>query len=520
MRDAVAIDQGPRKSLSRTFLLTFSGGCALALVPLWLADRPPMVDLPQHAAQVAVWQQWGGDGFDYARYLRVNWRTPYLVTQSLAYLLSFFVPIVVAFKLVISAALLGLPLATLALVRETGGNPWWTILAIPLGYSYAFFMGFVAFAFATPLALVFVLLARRYAAHATRRRAWILFLYLHLLFFTHPLLFGWAGLVGALLTAAHAPDVRSAVLRWRPLLAALLLPGVWLVLGERGGIQAPAEGAYAWTRPLEIPGLIVGHPPQRTALVVGFLFLVAPFLAGARPARDLRRWIPWLVSLGLFLAAPHRVFGTAFLYRRFVVFLLPTLLFALDHRGARPLPALRRAFLAGPVALWVAFLSVQFWGFEGEEGGFEDLVASMEPGQRVLYLPLDRHSELVPYPVFLHHGSWYQVERSGLVDFSFAEYFPNRFRYREEEDPPLPLDFEWRPWIFDWETHGGERYDALLVRSPRDPTLLIQRSGAEVVPAARAEGGWWLYRRFDSESSVTRSTGRRSRSTISSPVKR
>ena len=74
-------------------------------------------------------------------------------------------------KCVLSAALLGVPLAAWAVVRSTGGNPWWVFITFPVAYGYAFMWGFVSFVVAAPVALIAIEVTRRYNAHPSNRRA-------------------------------------------------------------------------------------------------------------------------------------------------------------------------------------------------------------------------------------------------------------------------------------------------------------------------------------------------------------
>jgi hypothetical protein len=88
---------------------------------------------------------------------------------------------------------------------------------------------------------------------------------------------------------------------------------------------------------------------------------------------------------------------------------------------------------------------------------------------------------------------WYQVERRGIADYSFAEVFSSRWRYAPGAAPPLPSEVEWFPTRFRWAEHGGARFDCFLVRARRDVgrTLL---AGAPAPPRLELRNGnWWLY---------------------------
>ena len=487
------------------FRVVFFLGCLLTLVPVWLTVYPPMVDLPQHAAQVGTCLRWESQDFEYSSHYWVNWRTPYLLPGAAACGLSQVLPVSVSFQVLISLALLGMPLATFALVRETRGSPWWVLTTLPVGYSFAFFMGFFSFVVATPIALFALLVALRYA----RAPRWLggvgILVLLHVLFFTHLLVYGWAGLVGALIVLRGSPTTRELLRRWIPFLAALPLAIGWLLmtLWTEPTTQGLGFGNYGWHRVTELPAQIVGWPTSPVALAVGACLILLPFLLGGRITSDRFRWIPFLVSLSLYLLAPFAFLGTAFLYQRFAVLLIPTLLLALDAPSAGRHRVLARSLLVAVPVLWLAFLGIRFWGYDAESRELRVLIDSAKPDQRLLYLAFDRHSEFLPYPIFLHSGLWYQAERGGLADFSFARYFPNRFRYHEEAEPPLPGGVEWEPWQFDWNEHGGDLYDYLLVRSHADPTAHFARMNAPLSVVGESRAGWWLLAREDTSEGAS-----------------
>ena len=450
-----------------------------------------MTDLAQHAAQVAIWHGWDDPGFDYSAHFWVNWRTPYLLSNFCAYLLSFVFSVATAFKIVYSLALVAIPWATLALLRESGGRPAWAFLVVPAGYGFSFYMGFVAFALAVPAALLFVALAWRYAREPKLSRALALFAGSQLLFLTHTIAFGWAGLSAALLIAALAPRLRSIPLRWLPLLLALVLPLVWLVAAMSYESQSQV-GDAPWfdpTRILRAISFTAGQPVGWPGLILGATLLALPFAVG-RPSRRLARWLPLAVAVVFFVLTTTYSFGTAYLHQRFAAFFLPCLLFAMDppQRSNRPVHAWLMPAVAG---IWLAYVQIQCLAFRAETGAFGSILKAREPHRLVLYLPLDFQSQETSYPTYF--GTWYQVEKGGIVDYSFGHLFLNRFRFRPEAEPALADDPDWQPRHFDWQKHRGERYDYILIRSWRDPAPFLYQARAPVIPIARGSGGWWLY---------------------------
>jgi len=72
----------------------------LATIPIWLTSFPPMVDLPEHAAQVGLLRSLHNPSFGFSELFWVNWFTPYLFGYILVYALTPLFGIVAASKLV------------------------------------------------------------------------------------------------------------------------------------------------------------------------------------------------------------------------------------------------------------------------------------------------------------------------------------------------------------------------------------------------------------------------------------
>jgi hypothetical protein len=87
-----------------------------------------------------------------------------------------------------------------------------------------------------------------------------------------------------------------------------------------------------------------------------------------------------------------------------------------------------------------------FAGFAREMHGFDDLLASIPPGQRTATLVYDRYSRHVAFAPFLHVGAYYQAERGGVSFFSFADFPQSPVRFRpERRPPPVGPRWEWMP---------------------------------------------------------------------------
>lgn len=485
----------------RWFTISFWVCCALLVVPLSIVEYLPMVDLPQHAAQIGIWERWSDTELGYPRIYTRNWFTPYLLGYVLAFLLTSVMSVKAAITTVVTAAVVAVPLAARLLLRESGGNRWWVFAVFPSVFGFAFDWGFLNFIVGVPVALVSLIAVFRHVdAPSWRSSMWLTAVMLALVF-VHVLLFGYVALILSVAVLMKREGWRTVVLSLVPILVVSPLVLIWIhvtrsseVMTRRPMIwELPSEKLRA----LRALAEIAGDGLSAWTVVVGLFALLLPILLGGRPSRTPLRWAPFIISLLLFLLMPFELFGTAYLYPRFAIFLIPTWLYAMDVSKDRKPSPLR--LMIGPAfaIACTAATTVQFRGYAGEVIGLADIIEEMPANARVLSVPVDRSSKYVRTPVFLHAPAWYQASKGGVVDFSFAMNFPSLFRYRPETEPEVPQRFVWNTGLFDWDAFDGNRYDYLVVRDvDEQPSPLIVRSGAPVELVAR-RGPWQLFRRSE-----------------------
>lgn len=493
--------QSPSETLTSTdtrwWQISFAVCCALLVAPLWVTDLLPLVDLPQHAAQLAIAHRWSDPGFDYAQYFELNWLANSLAPYALTYAFAVVAPIEVALKIALCIALLGIPIATWRLLVATGGNRWWVFAAFPIAHGYAFAWGFLSFVLAAPVGLWLILVALRFQSAPSRKRALALAALCYLLFASHVFVLAYAGLAALLIIVLGAPTWRAKLLGALALAAVVPLASGWwlltrLLTADSTPQTAPTILDLGTIRFKNALSYMSGaQDVTLTTMLPAVLFLALPFAIGARACRAPWRWAPLGCALLFHLLLPLNVFDTAFIYPRFTLFIIPGLLIALEptqeRRRLRPLPVA----VAG---LWLALLIGRYYAFGAESRGVAQLIEQIPPNTRLLSLIDNPRSEVVPWSPYLHVGCWHQVRHGGISDFSFAEFFPNRFRYRRNMDPPLPYNVEWIPQNFRWPLHGGALYDYFLIRqSPGARWSPFVGATTQIVLVARV-GEWRLYR--------------------------
>ena len=110
-----------------------------------------------------------------------------------------------------------------------------------------------------------------------------------------------------------------------------------------------------------------------------------------------------------------------------------------------------------------------FSAFEREEvGDLEGALAAIPEGRRVCGLIWSRGSRHVKFSPFIHAVAYYQARKGGAVMFTFADFPPSPFRFREDNRPPrVPPRWEWLPQRV---RHADlQWYEYALVRGGPDP---------------------------------------------------
>lgn len=469
----------------------------LAVAPLWIGGNLPMVDIPQHAAQIAALRElWAGNDL-FERAFEINWFTPYLLGYLLLYVVALLVPITVATQIVVSIAIVSIPILTGWLLRAAQADERWKWLAIPASFSFAFYWGFLSFIVAVPVALLFLIRAIKFAREPSLRSGVLLAAFAIFLFFCHVIVLGFISLIAlGYVFGSSFKDPKRLVLKMVPFMAPLPLIGAWLLITYQS--EPVAQKAPAYGPPLDRLTNLLMQPagwdsfsPLLCLSVTGCVVLL-PLIAGSSWSRRPERWLPFVLGLTTFLSVPTYVLNAGFFYERLGIFLVPLWLMVWDAPGR---PRRRLDWLASlVVVVWILSSTARFVSFARETESFRAILAQMEPGRTVAAMVVDRSSPLFAAPVYTHFPVWYQATRAGIVDFNFADFYSQPVRYRADAGARLGERLAWYPALFSWDYHGGAKYDYFLVRCPIDISLEIFKERRGDVQLLARIDSWWLYR--------------------------
>lgn len=470
---------------------------ALGVTAIWLPPRPPMTDLPQHAGQVALLRDLLLGVSPWAREVRVNLFTPYLLGYGLAAALALVMPVVAAIKLMLTAAYAAFGLVGIALRRELGATPRLDAYGFVSFFGAAYMWGLFPFLIAAPLALGFIWLTLRYLRQGSRGLG--LAALGPVLLFAHGLACLWALAVAAALILAQPGPWRTRLARAWPLAPAILGCLVFFVGTPRHELATAgrfAADVYFGTLPSRVQsfagGLGLATP---VTVLLSILLAILPWASGLHI--DFRRRSAVIIAgavVAVMALAPEAAWSSNLIPQRFAL-LLPTAyacLFA-DAPAARVFgPWL------GLMALAVGYIALARDAFDAvhfaaESRDFEAVLSRAAPGARALSVVLERRSAVVSSPApYAHFPLWYQAEKHGFVDFNYAYYSQQVVRFAGAP-PPFYRQLQRPVGRLDWRGEGPGRYRYVFVRGAPPASLF---AGAERPPVVAAVSGAWTLFEF------------------------
>jgi hypothetical protein len=467
---------------------------ALLLCTAALSVRDlPLVDLPQHALQLANWLRIEAGDPGVAE-LELNFRTPYLLAYPVARALASVVSVLLALKLVLVASVVLQAVTLRKLCEALGHDPWLGLLGFPLGLGYGFCFGLVSFCAALPLVNLTFLLVARHRDGPGIKSGLTLGGTLALLLVAHGVALAFTLLVLGPLLLSGAGKLWQRAL---PTLAPLLLGLLWIMPGASSTRLGGDVMRFEPERWLELPGQLVGiGSGDWTATLGGLLLLLALALSLGR-ARGYVLLSPLLIALLGYGFFPTMFRGSGPLGPRFTVFLVPALLLAFSARARLPGVELnvRRAVVL--LVAWNPLLlfCVRLHPFNRETAEFHELVRPLPAGLELRPIVFERAGRAFPgIPAHLHVPAYYSVEKGGDPGYTFAMYSISVVRLRPGAKIKMWGGAEWAPQKFQAAREAPD-YDYFVVRSSADPTESLFGGPNPAARLDRHVGSWWGYRR-------------------------
>ncbi len=451
----------------------------LASAPAWIVKHPPLQDAPFHLATLRVVHDFGNADLHLADFYRVNLsHTQYVFTYLLGSLLAYVVGVPFAHVGISILYLAGTPLAIRQLLRALGKDERLSFFAIPLLVNSMFLLGFLPYLLGIPMMFWGIALGLEDMRKPTRNRGILLGVLSLSLFFTHVLpfaLFG-IGLAASFPWSRPKAWLRAAL----PVAPSVAAAAWWTLFASAGQSSAGGLGKLFLKNPdfagafAEIPNWTFNVFRDTSDEGVAILTLAVVVLGVALSQGDpdksrieSRAYValPLVCAYMYFFAGDE--LGEVWLVAKRFAFpgMLACIPFLRMPKGNRGL--LVTAGILGVSAHATVNACTKFIRYEKREVcDIDDALATIPAGKKVAGLIFDRGSAVTTNNPFLHYVSYYQAEKGGFVQFSYAHFRHWPFVYREGFMPPPGrppfVRWEWMP-----ESVGSELYpfyDYLLVR--------------------------------------------------------
>ena len=479
------------RNLSTLFCVVFGLLTGLCALPFWLTHLLPMQDYPNFLLFARVLGDCHTPGSPFFGTYTTGFPLsplvlPLLITRGIAWFSNF----ETAGRVLWTLYAVGLPLASLLLVRVLRRDPWSVLLVFPLVISYWVIGGFFAFTTGMPLVLLGLAAAVRWLEAPTPRRGALLAVILAAALLWHALIFAQLALdFGVLWLLYRAEDGRARARALAPLVPAGAILVAWMMASIQG--RSPGTKPPLWPPFFDNAAhffTYIGPLPQGVGVMFLLALLLAIFaatqtaaVAGASAAFRVKNPFTWLalVSAAGYVLLPSTCFSVEGINNRQPYF--AALLFVFGWSlPARRLP---RALLLGVIgvgsALGLAHFAGRFAEFDRETVGASRLLDRVGP-REALFAPLDRVSTIsFPEKPLIELDLYATIRHGGLPNASFAGYAINFVRYMNERNPMPGLS------PYAWQGSPGLlRFDYVLVRAPvspaieRDPALrLVAKDG-------------------------------------------
>ena len=458
------------------YLTLCSAGLLFQITP-----HLPMVDIPQHAAQISLLKDILSGSSPWANITQVNYLTPYILPMIATLGLSYIMPVASAINTLLSLSFYLFVLNFISLRNELGADKRLDWLFIPGFFGFSYKWGLFSFLVTSPLGVAFILLAYKNAKRPDLRKSCYVTILNFVLLASHALIYAYANMVAGLMTLTEH--------KWktiRPLTSVPFLAPIPFVIfyfsyisSFENSFEQYQNTGIIWRLGIEriiYPFYALDMSPNDPQTSIFSIFFIAmPLLIGFTLHKtSLQARIPILTTLSVGLFAPFFALKTSLLYPRSALFLLPSYAICLHRREGASLNMpkvrckLKYFMLPLTCCLFISIQTIRLLNFKGETKDIDEIIRSLHPGERALSLIFNIESKASKNrEAYLHYPLWYQAEKQGFVDFNFAQVLPSIVRFDTRNISEATTDLAYNPSQFNWIRHKGYLYRYFFIRSHR-----------------------------------------------------
>ncbi|UIP25393.1 MULTISPECIES: hypothetical protein [Acinetobacter] len=457
----------------------------------------PMVDLPQHAGQVAALNDLIKGQSHWHDLVELNFRTPYLVGYlSWLVLLQFF-DIVTSSRVLVSLAFLLFVFSVNKLQKKIQASNIVTWIAIPSFFGFNYEWGFITYLIAISIGILFFIQNIKLAENLNIKNCLLVTLFGVFLFFSHILSFLFFCLLSFVFVFFNLMD-KKKILKILPLyFVFFLLVIMYLSIGDTLSSQYDYGVNVMYHSFTEKVKNLMVYPfsmASGSVVIYSILLLIAPFLMGYMFTKDAVKYIPLSIFILVWFSLPYFINNTYFIYERYSILFFVFYYIIFDKLNEF---RYENYFKALFLFVIIYLLSDDYKNIifaKKETVDFATLVNKLPEEKRVLGLIFEPISPSLTVPfTYVHFGSWYQAQKGGWSDFNFAWFHPQIVRYKPDQTPEAKPGFEWRPYDI-LKLNSCQNYDMFIVRA-YDLSIanVIEHSPCHNYRIRFSEGNWLVF---------------------------
>lgn len=518
-KEALALEKPKQDLLNKNlFKFIFALSCSI----FWVSPHPPMIDIPQHAGQVALLLDLLSNHSHWQDKFYINYFTPYWLGYGLWALLALAMPITIALKILLTINFCGFVFAGKYLRHCLQADERLDWLLIPSFFGFCFTWGFLTFIMAAPIGIIFIASILKARSKASLRSGINIFLSGIFLFFCHGLVFMMCMIIGGLSALSKSHSIKELSFRLAPYLALTPIVALYYLSAKSNATSAnfTYDFDYLWLfnsdRLLQFIVLPWGTTESSSIFrQFGVIGLFSPFLIGSSFNKNKQAWLPFTSIILIWLTIPHFAMKTFFLYERFSIFILPFYILLFANPKYNKSPAARTSPSVQNISPWILPILVtasicittkNTLDFAHESSDFDRIIKNIPERKVASAIIYDRASLAMANPaIYTHYASWYQAEKKGIVDFSFAWFGPQPIRFKQSALPTIKPGSEWLPNKLNWEKHLNEKYDYIFFRGNYLSAQIPLGNNPCLVKHIASSGNWHVYQRVSCKSHPDRS---------------
>lgn len=475
-----------------------------SVVPLLVTRFLPFADLPEHVAAIGTVARLICGETTADPYVVDLVRSQYFLYHALGGALAVVTrDAIVANQILLAIVALLWPLSLRSLLRATRRDDRFAIFGTMVFYNRALAIGFLPYLASVPIAIFGLAIVARWCRRPTWRRTLALAALGVLLFYMHVSSYVLFVAIAAIWTVASTFRAGAIARLAGALAPSALAAFVWWRAGSLASAPVPSDhdiGRMSVARtvnafPVWTFDVWSDHGDEVAAGLWWTAFTVAAFFALRRVSRPrVLLFVPVVVAAVVYFVTPFRVGNASMLNVRLAPLVALLALVPLAFARGRGDGRTKWPLAIAAVASLVTTVNTTFEARRASRemlGDFDDLLATMEPGKRVVMMNYDRRSPRTHFWPYVFAGSYHRALHGGVSSWSFTELPHWPLHYAPGEAPPRHRPF----WIFNPHAFrsavDGAYYDYALVQGDTD--RLASSDGVEGFVEVAHSGRFTLF---------------------------